>query len=136
MKKALLIILVLVIGIISIGLYLNYQKQEADYVKFTGKTWFDYGIGQYIPTMKLRSGQTPKARDLITNSDSSMFFQIQNASKEDDFTDYVKLLMDSGFVNDVERTFREYKATDGDNHRVRVYNWGNGTITVEASIPE
>lgn len=135
MKKFLKVVLVLVLlTAVGVGVfvYVSHQQEEAKYIRYTGEYFYDYGIGQYIPTMKLRSGQAPKT-DYDKNNDNEMFLQVKNASKEDDFSDYVGLLINYGFVNDVKRDNREYIAVDSDKHKVRVYNWGNGTILVEAS---
>ncbi len=138
MKKFLLVVLIIVIlaGIlIGVSAYMNHQKEEAEYTKFEGKTWFDYGIGQYIPTIKLKSGQAPKARGVINNSDKELFLMIENAaSGAEDYEAYVSLLLDSGFTEVVERTNSEFIAVDKDDHKVRVWNLGNGSITVEGSI--
>ena len=129
--KVVLALMLLVSMVIGLSACSNGGSNSTEY---KGEYWYDYGIGQYVPTMKLRSGKAPRASGLIKNNDNEMFLQVENASKEDDFADYVGLLIDRGFVNDVKRDNREYIAVDGDQHKVRVYNWGNGKITVEASV--
>lgn len=139
MKKGLKVLLIIVI-VVAVGIaalmFVSYQQNKETYVTFTGKTWFNYGIGQYIPTMKLRSGEAPKAKEksVINNSDSEMFFQIVNAKHQDDFEDYVALLTSEGFVNDANHERREFSAVDSEGRRVKVQDWTEGTISVEASI--
>ena len=134
MKKFLKVVLVvMVLAAVVIGTSAC-SSGGSNSTEYKGEYWYDYGIGQYVPTMKLRSGKAPRASGVIKNTDKEMFLQVENASKEDDFTDYVGLLIDRGFVNDAKRDTKEYIATDSNQHKVRVYNWGNGKITVEASL--
>lgn len=135
MKKFLIIVVVIVL-IAGALIFLNQKRNEKTYIEFKGETWYDYGIGQYIPTMRLRSGQAPKAEreSVVINSDTSMFMEIVNAEPYDDFYDYIELLMEKGFIYDAKRTTRNYEASDSEGRVIKIMNFGNGVVSIDAKL--
>jgi hypothetical protein len=94
------------------------KKRKGD--ESTIGSWYDYGIGQYLPSFSEVTGNTPMPSDICWNDDTSFGDQFEGVTEED-FKAYCTALNEWGYNIDKFTTQSYYEASNSNGILVEVY---------------
>lgn len=92
--------------------------------------WYDYGIGQYLPSFADVTGNTSIKPGISWNNDKSFAEQFEGAT-EDDFKAYCEALDKWGYNINKSTTWASYEASNTNGIKVNLYIIGD-QITFKA----
>jgi len=79
--------------------------------------WFDYGLGQYIPKIKLFSADELSLKTTVVNDDNHFYLTVMETEKED-FENYIEVLKIFGFDENVDRSATVFSAENEDGWKI------------------
>lgn len=93
--------------------------------------WFDYGIGQFIPKIKLESGREPVLNSFLINENDRMTVAFKDTT-DTDYENYILDLKLSGFTEELKRTAIETQLKNEDGIIVEIFNYNSGGFIIKA----
>ena len=94
--------------------------------------WYDYGVGQYLPSFVEATGNSSTKRGIAWNDNNSFAEQFEGVSEED-FKAYCDAVNDWGYNIDKSTTYASYEASNSNGISIHMYLIGN-LMTVEAEV--